>query len=140
MVGDYQVGTVMQMSRNFYNDNTGVGTFPLIAIRRAPHLWSREDRERLFHSSLQIEFAPGVGLQVGQGSDPQAMMRFSDDGGANYGTIRTCTIGKAGRTKNRAMWRRLGQARDRVYEVSISDPVKRDVVGATLYAEKTESV
>lgn len=137
MVGDYQLGTVMQMSRNFYSDNTGVGTFPLVAIRRAPHLWSREDRERLFHSSLQIEFSPGVGLQVGQGADPQAMMRFSDDGGANYGTIRTCTIGKAGRTKNRAMWRRLGQARDRVYEVSISDPVKRDIVGATLYAEKT---
>jgi hypothetical protein len=36
------------------------------------------------------------------------------------------------------MWRRLGQARDRVYEVSVSDPVKRDVVGATLYAEATE--
>jgi hypothetical protein len=139
MVGDYQLGTVMQMSRNFYSDNTGNGTFPLIAVRRAPHLWSKEDRERLFHSSLQIEFSPGVGLQVGQGSDPQAMLRFSDDGGATYGTIRTCTIGKAGRTKNRAIWRRLGQARDRVYEVSISDPVKRDIVGATLYAEKTEA-
>lgn len=133
MTGDYQSGTVAQMSRNFYTD----AGQPLIALRRAPHLWSKENRERLFHGSLQVEFSPGVGLQVGQGVDPQAMMRMSDDGGATYGTIRTRTIGKAGRMKNRAIWRRLGQARDRVYEVSISDPVKRDVVGATLYAEET---
>jgi hypothetical protein len=86
-----------------------------------------------------VEFAPGVGLQTGQGVNPQAMMRFSDDGAATFGTIRTTTIGAAGRYKNRAMWRRLGHARDRVYEVSVSDPVRRDVVGATLYAEAIEA-
>lgn len=135
MVGDYQAQKAYQMSRQFYMD----GDTPLIATRRCPHLWSKENRERLFHSSLQVEFAPGVGLQTGQGSNPQAMMRFSDDGAATFGTVRTTTIGAAGRFKNRAMWRRLGQARDRVYEVSISDPVRRDVVGATLYAEATEA-
>lgn len=135
MVGDFQAQSGYQMSRQFYVD----GDTPLIAARRCPHLWSKENRERLFHSSLQVEFAPGVGLQVGQGSNPQAMMRFSDDAGATFGTIRTTTIGAAGRYKNRAMWRRLGHARDRVYEVSISDPVRRDVVGATLYAEATEA-
>jgi hypothetical protein len=142
MVGDFQEMWMYQMSRAFYQDggsNVENGT-PLIAIRRCPHLWSKENRERLFHSSLQVEFTAGVGLQTGQGVNPQAMMRFSDDSGANFGTIRTVTIGAAGRTKNRAMWRRLGEARDRVYEVSISDPVKRDVVGATLYAEATEQV
>jgi hypothetical protein len=139
MVGDYQLGSVLQLSRNYYADATGDGVFPLIALRRAPHLWSKENRERIFHSSLQVEFSPGVGLQVGQGVDPQAMMRFSDDGAATFGTSRTRSIGKAGQMKNRAIWRRLGQARDRVYEVSISDPVKRDVVGATLYAEATEA-
>lgn len=140
MVGDFQQMWIYQMSRAYYADggsNAENGT-PLIATRRCPHLWSKENRERIFHGSLQVEFAPGVGLQTGQGVNPQAMLRFSDDGGANFGTIRTTTIGAAGRTKNRAIWRRLGQARDRVYEVSISDPVSRDVVGATLYAEATE--
>lgn len=140
MVGDFQHQLGYQMSRVYYSDggtNPEAAT-PLIALRRCPHLWSKENRERIFHSSLQIEFSPGVGLQTGQGVNPQAMMRFSDDGGTTYGTLRTTTIGAAGRYKNRAMWRRLGQARDRVYEVSISDPVKRDVVGATLYAEATE--
>jgi len=139
LVGDFQNQLAYQMSRAYYADggtNPELST-PLIALRRCPHLWSKENRERIFHSSVQVQFAPGVGLQVGQGVNPQAMMRFSDDGGTTFGTVRTTTIGAAGRYKNRAMWRRLGQARDRVYEVSISDPVKRDVVGATLYAEAT---
>jgi hypothetical protein len=131
MVGDYQSGVMQNMSREFYTD----AGEPLVAIRRAPHLWSRENRKRLFHASLQIEFAPGVGLQTGQGTDPQCMLRWSDDGGANFGTEHWTGIGKAGRTKNRAMWRRLGHARDRVYEMRISDPVKRDIVGATLFAQ-----
>jgi len=141
MVGDYQSGYVHQYSREIYTDAglnpvSGLPTVePLIAIRRCPHLWKKEDRERIFNGSLQVEFSPGVGLQTGQGVNPQAMMRFSDDGGANFGNLRTVTIGAAGRTKNRAIWRRLGTSRDRVYEVSISDPVKRDIVGATLYAE-----
>lgn len=130
LVGDYQTGQVFQMSRQFYTDAGD----PLVALRRCPHLWSAEDRQRLFHASLQIEFAPGVGLQTGQGSDPQAMLKWSDDGGASYGTEHWRTIGKAGRTKNRALWRRLGQARDRVYELRYSDPTQRDIVGATLYA------
>lgn len=131
MVGDYQEQIGYQMSRQFYAD----GSTPLIALRRAPHLWSREDRKRLFHGSLQIEFAPGVGLQTGQGSNPQAMLRWSDDGGETFGTEHWTTIGAAGQFKNRALWRRLGHARDRVYEVMISDPVKRDIVGATLFAQ-----
>jgi hypothetical protein len=131
MVGDYQSPLVYQMSRQIFVD----GETPLVALRRAPHIWSRENRKRLFHASLQIEFAPGVGLQTGQGVNPQAMLRWSDDGGATFGNQHWTTIGAVGQYKNRAMWRRLGHARDRVYEMSISDPVRRDIVGATLFAQ-----
>ena len=44
-------------------------------------------------------------------------------------------IGAAGVTKNRAIWYQLGEARDRVWEVNFTDPVQRDIIGATLYAE-----
>jgi hypothetical protein len=131
MVGDFQSPIGYQMSRQFYVD----GSSPLVSIRRAPHLWSKENRKRLFHGGLQIEFAPGVGLQTGQGSNPQAMLRWSDDGGTTFGSEHWTSIGAAGDYKNRAYWRRLGRARDRVYEMSISDPVQRDIVGATLFAQ-----
>jgi hypothetical protein len=140
MVGDFVSGYLHQMTRSVFTDSgfdssTGLlTTEPLVCLRRAPILWSRENRKRLFHSSLQIDFRPGVGLQNGQGSDPQVMVRWSDDAGETFGNEHWVTIGKAGRTKNRAIVRRLGMARDRQYEARFSDPTRRDVAGATLFA------
>jgi hypothetical protein len=135
MVGDYQTGQVHNMSRSYYTDAGA----PLRALRRTPHVWSRQNRERVYFSQLQIEFTPGVGLQVGQGSQPQVMLRWLDDGGFTWSNEHWATIGRAGETKNRAMWRQLGRARDRVWEASITDPVPRDIIGATLYAEETNA-
>jgi hypothetical protein len=133
LVGDYQSGQIHQMSRSIYDD----AGEPLVAVRRCPHIWDRDDRERVFLSRLQIEFAPGVGLQTGQGENPQAILRWSNDGATTFGTEHWASIGKAGRYKNRAMWRRLGEARDRVFEVRVTDPVYRDVVGASLLPPET---
>jgi hypothetical protein len=66
---------------------------------------------------------------------PQVMLRWSNDGGFTWSNEHWASIGRAGQTKNRAMWRQLGQARDRVWEVVITDPVQRDIIGATLFAE-----
>jgi hypothetical protein len=131
IVGDYQNGNLYQMSRSSYTDNGA----PLVCWRRAPHVWDHDDRERVFHRRLQLEFTPGVGLQSGQGSDPQVMLRWSDDGGQTWSNEHWQSIGKVGQTKHRAIWRRLGNARDRVYEAKFSDPVSRDVVGASLIVD-----
>lgn len=129
--GDYQTGQVHQQSRQFYTDAGA----PLRALRRTPHIWNPHKRTRVFQGSLQVEFAPGVGTQTGQGSNPRAMFRWSDDGGLTWGNEHLVPIGKAGKTRNRAMVRRLGEARDRIYEVAYTDPTPRDIVGATLFAE-----
>jgi hypothetical protein len=131
MVGDYQTGQIHQLSRSVYTD----AGYVLRCQRRTPHVWSREDRKRVFQSAIQVEFAPGVGLQTGQGVNPQAMLRWSNDGGKNWGNEHWTTIGAAGATLNRAIWRRLGRARDRIYELNFSDPVQRDIIGATLFGE-----
>jgi hypothetical protein len=49
------------------------------------------------------------------------------------------SIGKQGKFLNRAIWRRLGFARDRVFEVSITDPVKAVIISANLKAEAGEN-
>lgn len=135
LVGDYQSGQIHQMSRQFYTD----AGEPLIALRRCPHVWSAEDRKRRFSTSLQIEFTAGVGLQMGQGSNPQMMLRWSSDGGQTFGNEHWAGIGRAGQTKYRAMWRRMGSYFDRVYEGRFSDPTKRDIVGATLFQLPSET-
>lgn len=134
MVGDYQSGRVHQMSRDFYTDNGE----PLIALRRCPHIWSKEDRKRIFGHFLEIEFFRGAGLQNGQGSDPRAMMKISYDYGTTFGPEYFMPIGKAGRYKDRCRRRRLSNSRDMVFEVRVSDPIRRDVVGATLGANGEE--
>lgn len=134
LVGDYQSGQVHQMSRQYYTDAGN----PLRCQRRAPHVWSSSDRYRIFHGWLQCEFTPGVGLATGQGSNPQAMLRWSNDGGFTWSNEHWTTIGAQGETRNRAIWRRLGRARDRVYELNFSDPTARDLIGVTLMFEPEE--
>lgn len=134
LVGDYQNGNIYQMSRNFYSDNGS----PIRCQRRAPHVWKKQNRKRIFHGWLQVEFTPGVGLQTGQGNSPQAMLRWSNDGGFTWSNEHWTSIGAAGETKNRAIWRRLGHARDRVYELNYSDPTARDIIGVTLFFEPEE--
>jgi hypothetical protein len=43
-------------------------------------------------------------------------------------------MGRQGNYVNRAIWRRLGWARDRIFEVVVTDPVKAVIVSANLKA------
>lgn len=136
LVGDYQTGQIHQMSRQFYSDNGAL----LKCQRRSKPIWQKSSRTRQFHDSLQVEFTPGVGLQSGQGSSPQAMLRWSNNGGFSWSNEHWQSIGAAGDVTNRAKWNRLGAARDRVYELNFTDPVPRDIIGATLFIEDEEVV
>ena len=133
LVGDYENGKIYQLSRNYYTDDGQ----PIRRIRRAPHLVS--DLQRQYFHELQIQFQPGVGLSTGQGEDPQAMLRWSNDGGSTWSNEYWTSIGKQGKYQNRAIWRRLGWSRDKIFEVSISDPVKAVIVSANLKAEAGEN-
>jgi hypothetical protein len=128
LVGDYQNGSIYQMTRSAYTD----AGWPLVAWRRTPHVWDGGARERVFMASLQIEFSPGVGNQTGMGTDPQAVLTQSKDGGTTWGQEIRRSIGRVGHYIARTIWRRLGVTRDSVFDVKVYDPVKRDVVGATL--------
>jgi len=133
LVGDYENGKIYQLSRNYYTDDGQ----PIRRVRRAPHITS--DLQRQYFHELQIQFQPGVGLSTGQGDDPQAMLRWSNDGGSTWSNEYWTTIGKQGKYLNRAIWRRLGFSRDKVFEVSISDPVKAVIISANLKAEAGEN-
>lgn len=72
-------------------------------------------------------------------STPQAMLRWSSDGGSTWSREYLANIGQQGKYKNRAIWRRLGTARDRVFEVSITDPVNAVIVSSNLKASEGEN-
>jgi hypothetical protein len=129
IVGDYQNGKLYSLETDLYTDDGQT----IRRLRRCPHIIS--DLVRVYHDDFQIQFQPGVGLSVGQGQNPQAMLRWSNDGGSTWSTEHWTSIGLQGAYKNRAIWRRLGEARDRIYEVVVTDPVKAVIVSANLNAK-----
>lgn len=66
--------------------------------------------------------------------DPTINLRWSDDGGHTWSNLYSVGAGQAGAFKTRAIWRRLGRARSRIYEISVSDAVAWRLVDAYLKA------
>ena len=92
-------------------------------------------------SGTTFTILPGESYTIGQPdqinsktttTNPQAMLRWSNDGGSTWSKEYWVSIGQQGRYKNRAIWRRLGMARDRIYEVAITDPINAVIVSANL--------
>jgi hypothetical protein len=85
-----------------------------------------------------------IGLQAIVGNTttttyPQAMLRWSNDGGSTWSREYWVTIGQQGKYKNRAIWRRLGTARDRIFEVVVTDPVNFVIISANLKVQGAEN-
>jgi hypothetical protein len=76
-----------------------------------------------FHDRLEVVCKTGVGVTTGQGSDPQLMMDYSDDGGITWNSLPNKSIGPIGQYQKRVEWRGLGCAQQRVYRGAVSDPV-----------------
>lgn len=136
-VGDFENGKVYTFDLQTYADDSQPQKW-LRSWRALPT--GQNNLKRTAHHSLQLDCETGVGLNSGQGSDPQVMLRWSDDGGHTWTGDRWVTMGGIGSYQVRAIWRRLGMTvklRDRVYEVSGSDPVKIVIMGAELQVSGT---
>lgn len=132
VVGDWQDGRLYALDLDCYDDDGA----PLVALRACPHVAGAGGNELRFNR-IRIDTEAGVGLVAGQGVDPVLMLRWSNDGGHTWTRHKNLTMGKLGERQHRVTVDRLGVARDRVFEVSISDPVKRVILGATVDAVDT---
>lgn len=90
--------------------------------------------------SLHVDFQMGVGLETGQGSDPQVMFRFTDDLGQSWTPEIWMPLGKTGQTFTRVTLNRQGQIPEtgRIYETSYSEPTEFVLIGADLQATPDE--
>lgn len=137
IVGDYENGNIYALDLENYSDNGQIQKW----LRSWRALATGQNNlNRTAHHALQLDLETGVGLNMGQGNDPQVMLRWSDDGGHTWSSEHWVSIGKLGEYGKRAIWRRLGMTdklRDRVYEVSGTDPVKISIMGAELRVSGT---
>jgi len=71
--------------------------------------------------------------------NPKAMLRWSNDGGSTWSKEYWQNIGQQGKYTNRAIWRRLGWSRDKIFEVVVTDPIKAVIVSANLKASGADN-
>lgn len=116
-------GNVVTLEESVYDENGAVLPCEFIT----PEVVNNQDW--MYFKNLQLLAEMGVGLTTGQGSDPQVMMQYSDDGGKNWSNELWRSLGKIGKYDNRARWNRLGRSRGRRFRFKLTDPVKRTFIG-----------
>jgi len=95
-------------------------TYPVRRLRQSAHLSSEQMWQ--FFTMFQIDLETGIGLT--DDADPQIMLIWSDDGGHTWSQEHWVGAGKTGQYTRRAIWRRLGRSRDRVWRVVVDAPVR----------------
>jgi hypothetical protein len=137
IVGDFENGKLYELDLDTYADDGQTQRWLRSWRALAP---GKNNLKRTAQHSLQLDCESGVGLVSGQGSNPQVGLRWSDDGGHTWSNTHLKSMGTIGEYWKDVTWRRLGMTmklRDRVYEVSGTDPVKIVIMGAELSATET---
>ena len=168
VIGDYENGNIYAFDLDVYADNsqtqkwlrswralpTGQNN-----LKRTTHHGMQLDAEvgmfydPLIDVALMTEdydfLSTESGNHLTQELDPisltnqaQVMLRWSDDGGHTWSNEHWASMGGTGDYSKRIFWRRLGMTlklRDRVYEVSGTDPVKIAIMGAELILSPTNA-
>ncbi|UOF78810.1 phage stabilization protein [Caudoviricetes sp.] len=127
LVCDYSEGEIYSISLDVYANGS--------EARKWLRSWQDPTSKRYQrYSRLVLNGEMGVGLVTGQGSDPQVMLRWSDDRGKTWSTEQWRSMGALGNYGIHCEWRRLGMNRNsdtcgRVWELSGTDPVKIVLTG-----------
>jgi hypothetical protein len=104
-------------------------------LRRAPHL-SDEQVWNFFHR-FQLDIEAGNDREVDL---PMIYdLRWSDDGGHTWSNYHAITCDQKGQYTFRAIWRKLGRSRDRVFEVTDSNRGRTVLLDAFLEFTKGTS-
>jgi hypothetical protein len=103
-------------------------------VRERTSAFIHQDRRLLYHAVFEVDVQSGVGLDGGAepGTTPEAMLTWSDDGGHTFSREHWVSIGAQGQYLTRAIWRRLGRSRQRLYRLRISDPVRVAIIAARI--------
>lgn len=81
------------------------------------------DGIRAFHNYFELEMGVGVGQANGDFTDPKVTLEFSDDSGLTWHKAPLRSLGQRGKYRQRVTWHNLGSSEERVYRVTISDPI-----------------
>ena len=123
LCGDAIDGRIGELVNNVYTE------YGDAVIRQAAFKPMSQDGMKIFAGELEADFEAGVGLTVGQGSNPIAMMEFSDDSGNTFKGPFKRPIGKIGEFGHETVWNRQGRFPNaRTIRFTVTDPVNANLI------------
>ncbi len=126
LVSDYANGNIYQFSPTTYTDN-GATILREVVTRHAVQEFNTFAIDEAY-----LDMEVGVGLNSGQGVNPQIQIEVSKDQGKTFGPPLISYLGPIGQYLYRVIWRRFGASREFVFRVRMTDPVKFVVTEAAL--------
>ena len=99
----------------------------LVAMRRTPFISDHQNRITM----AELELYMDTGYQTMNG-DENVWLRYSDDAGKTWSPGKSRLLYYTWQQRGRVRFMRLGRFRDRVLEISVSSPVKRDLIAANV--------
>lgn len=128
VVGDWENGTLYALDLNTYTDTVNGNVGAISFIRSFPHWMAGVDparqavmlsnNKRIVHNAFWADLECGTDPTAPDGTPAQVSLRWSDDRGRTWGNALLQSAGSQGQYLTTPQWRRLGLARDRVYELS----------------------
>jgi len=130
IVSDYNDGQLYILDPDVFTDNGQ----PIERELTSGHVFAAT-RNNMTIRRLRLDMEGGVGLTT----QPTVMLQISRDGGNTYGNEKWTNLGTSGQNYKRAEWRRLGHARDFLFKIRITDPIKVVLIAAIVEAMELNS-
>ena len=142
---DWETGAIYQIDPGYYFDDVVENNPSLISfIRGFPHLVEGEvslgienlnrpvpsTGKRLLHKSFMLNMECGEAPLDVNGNPGMVTLRWSDDRGKSFQSTVLASGGAPGEYNTFPLWRGMGIARDRVYEVEYSFAGEAALLGA----------
>lgn len=126
IVGGSDDGVLYELNADYYFDGNNKIIEREIIF---PPVFMEDNRLVMDKVYMDLTVAPTDNLSA----NPQIMLMWSDDGGNTWSSEHWRSFGKTGTYKTRVIWRSLGQTRQRIYKLRVTDSVKVQISG--LYCE-----
>lgn len=131
ILGGKNVGGSRIQARSMFLDlNTYTDLGQEIIRRRRTQIYHKDNYDLDWHA-LVLDITTATTLSPS--AKPQVKMRYSNDAGQTWSSWLFEPLGQIGKTLHRVQWRKLGQGRNRVYEIECSEDLNLTLQGG--YAE-----
>jgi hypothetical protein len=132
IIGDYLNGKIYKLNANLFTDDNN----EVPRIRTFMHLINNFDR--IIYTSFDADVSVGT-QNPDNPIEPEILLSCSDDRGVTFGFPLAQSLGLGGDYLTTVSWNRLGMARDRVFKLQWSSPIKLALNGGFIETKKART-